>query len=873
MNASREFAMLPVALAVAAYFPVLAMAQTPAPPQPAASAPAAPAPQPEPAAAPAPAPAAPASAAPARTDAPANEAQTIVVTGTARREGLRKLDASFSITTADEEQIKQSGPASTADILKVVPGVFVETSGGQSGANMRVRGFPTPGDGPYSTFQLNGAPLYHLPTLSFFEHSQIFRLDDTIERLEVLRGGPSPVFGSGQPGITVNFIQKQGTAAPEGSLRLTGGTGNLRRVDGVYSGPLADKWSVMIGGFFRSSNGLRDTEFPADRGGQISGALTRKLDDGSLTLYARQMRDRNAFFTAIPVVGGADGSSVSSYPGFNALRDYFYGNELRNITLESGRATGRTLPGGAPEIERETVRRDLADGRGANVRTLGANLDTKVGDWVVNNKLSYTSGSVPTYALFSGANPQALGSYIDAQVTAANGSAAVVAAAGGVATTGSASFANGGAPITDLNTRVIVNGMWVVDKKLESLTNETRLSYELNKQNTLTLGLYLADYSSRDEWYLGQAQLMTVQRHARPINVQLDNGVSVSKNGYVPPPFSFNLNGSYSGTTTALYLANEWKATDQLRVDGGVRYEMQRVTGTIENVANGDLDADPLTLYNNNYSYFDGTSRQLVPGGTSKLNRTSFTAGANYNFTPTFSAFVRANKGYRMPDFDVLRGRGANEVKPPVESITQAEVGLKTVTPLYSAFLTLYQNRLTNSQTQQFTNAGNQVLRPNSKATGLEFEMSLRPLQGFEIAATGNLQDAKYNNFRTATDDFSGNTIERAPKVQFRLTPSYRVATPIGSLRLYGTLSHVGERFADQTNTLKLPKYQTVDAGAVLFLTNGLEFRVSGSNLTNKVGLTEGNFRVPGAAVGQDGVFLARPLFGRAFEVSVGAAF
>lgn len=99
------------------------------------------------------------------------ELEAVVVTGTARREGVRKLEAGFSITTATEEQIKQAAPTSTADILKTVPGVFVETSGGQAGANIRVRGFPTPGDGPYSTFQLNGAPLYHLPTLSFFEHS------------------------------------------------------------------------------------------------------------------------------------------------------------------------------------------------------------------------------------------------------------------------------------------------------------------------------------------------------------------------------------------------------------------------------------------------------------------------------------------------------------------------------------------------------------------------------------------------------------------------------------------------------------------------------------------------------------------------------
>ncbi len=791
------------------------------------------------------------------------ELEAVVVTGTARREGVRKLEAGFSITTASEEQIKQAAPTSTADILKTVPGIFVETSGGQAGANIRVRGFPTPGDGPYSTFQLNGAPLYHLPTLSFFEHSQLFRLDDTIDRMEVLRGGPSPIFGSGQPGVTVNFIQKDGRN-PEASLRVTTGTGSLKRVDGVYAGKLSDQWNVMVGGFWRQSQGVRDTQFPADDGGQASVVLSRKLDGGSLQLYARALHDRNAFFTAIPVVGSADGKSASSYPGFDASKDYFYGNELRSIVLETGRASGRTLPNGRPEILRSTVTKDLADGRGADVQTYGANLDTKLGDWTLTNKLSHTTGDTPTYALFSGANPQTLSSYIASQVSAANGDAAVVAAAGKAAVTGSATFTNGGGTVAG-STPVIVNGMWAVDKALRSTSNETRLSREIAPGNNLTVGLYLAGYSSRDVWSLGQAQLMTVQSHARLIDVQLDNGVKASRNGYVSPPFSFNLDANYSGNTHAFFVADEWQLSKELRVDLGARRETQRITGTIANVSNGDLDADPTTIYNNNLSYFNGTNTLI----DSKLSRSSFTGGANYAFSRDFSAFVRVNKGHRLPDFDVLRGRGANESRDSVEDITQYEIGLKTATKLYSAFLTAYANKLTNSQTQQFTNAGNVVLRPNSKATGLEFELALRPGYGFEIAATGNFQDAKYKDFQ----QFSGNRVERAPKFQARLTPSWQTQTGLGQLRAFATFSHVGERFADQTNTLKLPAYRTLDAGAVFAMDNGLEVRLTGTNLTNKVGLTEGNFRVPGQGVGQDGVFLARPLFGRAYELSVGFQF
>lgn len=807
----------------------------------------------------------------AAEDPAAKDVNQIIVTGTARREGLRKLEASFSITTADEEQIKQAAPSSTADLLKIVPGVFVETTGGQSGANMRVRGFPTPGDGPYSTFQLNGAPLFGQPTLSFFEHSQLFRLDDTIERVEVLRGGPSPIFGSGQPGITVNFIQKKGASdTAEGGLRLTTGTGNLRRIDGIFSAPLGDKWTAMVGGFYRSSSGIRDTEFPADRGGQFSALFTRKLDDGAFSVYARTLDDKNAFYTAIPVVGSADGKSVSSFPGFDALTDYYYGNELRHVTLEGGRATGRLRADGSPEIQRETVTRDFADGRGAKVHTFGATLDTKLGGWALSNKLGYTSGSVPTYALFSGANPQTLGSYIASQVTTANADARVRGAAGSAATGGTARFVNGGQAITDLNRQVVVNGMWIVDKDMQSFTNETRLSRDIGGGHNLTFGLYLADYSSHDRWMLGQAQLMTMEPHARPIDVTLDNGVRASGRGFVTPPFSFNLDGSYNGTNTAVYVADEWKVNSALTLDAGVRFEQQRMSGTIANVSSGDLDGDPLTLHDNNLSYYNGTTSQLAPGGVSRLRETSVTLGANYNFSRSFSVFGRVNQGHRLPDFDVLRGRGNADTTSPVEDIAQIEIGLKTATPLYTAFLTAYHNRLKNSQSQQFTNAGNTVERGGSEATGIEFEASLRPLRGLTLELVGNLQKAKFTDFGAQT----GNTVPRQPKVQFRFTPSYKLpGTEWGSMRVFSTVSYVGERFAANNNVLKLPSYKTLDAGLVAQLNNGIEVRFTGTNLTNEVGLTEGNFRAPGATADENGVFLARPLFGRAFELSVGFAF
>ena len=66
----------------------------------------------------------------------------------------------------------------------------------------------------------------------------MFRIDESIERAEVLQGGPGVVYSNGQLGATANFILRQGTADPHGDIWLTVGTDHGYRVDGFYGGPL-----------------------------------------------------------------------------------------------------------------------------------------------------------------------------------------------------------------------------------------------------------------------------------------------------------------------------------------------------------------------------------------------------------------------------------------------------------------------------------------------------------------------------------------------------------------------------------------------------------------------------------------------------------
>ncbi|USI99824.1 TonB-dependent receptor [Xanthomonas prunicola] len=760
---------------------------------------------------------------PAAGNQDATTLDAVIVSGTARFKGLAKRDASFSITTASPEQIQQAVPQSTADLLKIVPGVWAEPSGGGTGANIFVRGMPSEGDAPFVTIQLDGSPLFPPPTLSFLENSTLFRVDDTVERMEVLRGGSSPIFSNGQPGLTVNFIQKKGQDEPEGSVRLTDGNNALRRIDVFNSGPMGNGWYYSVGGFFRDTDGMRDPQFSADKGGQFSATLSKRWDRGELSLYARHTDDNNAFYTPIPLLSRNDGNDLSSFPGLNAQTGTLLGRDFRNVDLLVG-------PNG------QTLRRDLADGRGVNIDVFGGEWNWERSGWTVADRFNVMSGSAPTYALFTGDAPQRLGDFI-----------------AGYGSSGNASYTNGGGAV-DPNQQVLEAGWWSVDKRLNSFTNDLRLSRELFAGNTLTVGAYYARYSSADTWYLGNTMLLTAQNNARRIDVALDDGRQPTRQGFTSTAF-LNLRAKYNGENIAAFVADEWELSQRLRLDLGARYERQSVTGDVHDTATVDLDGNPATLYDNATSLALATTRRIDQDDEAL----SWTAGLNFTLDQNNSLFARVNSGVKFPGFDNLRD-GQNRV----QDVDQYELGLKSGTSAYDLYLTAFYNTFRNSPFQAFlANGQNFTAVGDSRARGLEVEGAIRPFGGFELAGTGVWLDAKYRNYR----EFTGNQVMRQPKRQFRITPSYYWMLPFGDLKVFATYSYIGERFADLANSQRLPSYDMVDIGANLHVGEHWEVTASGSNVTDTLGLTEGNVRVPGAATG--GVFMGRPIAGRQYQMSV----
>ena len=109
-------------------------------------------------------------------------------------------------------------PSSSADLLKIVPSVWAESGGGQAGPNIELAGYPGGSGAPYVTYAINGSPIYPSHNLSFLDDSSMFRLDDTVERAEMVLGGPGVLYSDGQMGLTANFILREGAEVEHGDL-------------------------------------------------------------------------------------------------------------------------------------------------------------------------------------------------------------------------------------------------------------------------------------------------------------------------------------------------------------------------------------------------------------------------------------------------------------------------------------------------------------------------------------------------------------------------------------------------------------------------------------------------------------------------------
>ncbi len=796
-------------------------------------------------------------AAAATSDTAGDKLNQVVVTGsTSLKRTVR--ESSVAVTVADREDLDRKAPRSMASALELIPGVMVEDSGGEASNNFSVRGLAGGGQA-FIQISEDGLPIFYGAGFA----DQMVRMELSIDRLEAVRGGTSGILTTNGAGATVNFLTFKAKDEAEGMLRVTGSDYGTKKVEARYGGPLGGGWYAGFGGYMRTSDGVRNTGFTTDKGGLLRAYIGRKFSDGEFNLNVKVIDDHNAFLLPTPFLNPSHPQAV---PGFD-------GNYGTMISLDNAIQAGHTSNGLRDN--------NATDGIHTKATAIGYAFDKQVMDNVTfRSKGRYTDfnnqfNAIFTYdnaSLVSAADRLDPGKNSDVAAMLARfkgASAALQGVASHVIYTG-ASLANVGG-----------NGL-VADSVSSSqlhakqvLMNDVSLTWSL-PNNSMTVGMLAIHQDSQDSSDGNMRFLGEVRNNPSRLDIVAINpagqvvGQLTSQGVLQYQPWGTGVSKQQLSSTN-LYLNDEFKFNDKLRLDAGVRVERSKVTNwnpngkeiTPEGALNPDgSDADNI-MVNNKLNVFDNYSVDAKKARTDS----SYTAGGNYLFNDYLAGYARYSQSYQE--------QGGEE--PTKISFT--EIGARYKQRGFSTGLTLFRTHFNNfNYSRQFPgDTLDTKVHGGINVTGVEYDMLWRPVKFAQVTATGVFQKAS-THFDSVTGpsaalvDLSsiGGKPERSPEVNATVTPS--LLLPDNKGEVFVSFHQVGKRYADGGNTIVLPAYHAFDLGARYQINDKLAFNVSVQNLTNTIGLTEGNPRSSFSELAGN-YFFARSILGRNMQASLTASF
>ena len=170
---------------------------------------------------------------------------------TATRSPLEIARSGSAISVIDSAQIEAYGARNIADALRLSPGVDVSEQGGAGGMSIvRVRG----SEAGQTLVLMDGLRIGDpSSTAGEFNFASIALTD--IDRIEILRGPQSALYGSDAMGGVVNIITRKGSRTPSRSVTIEGGSYGTIFTRAEMSGATdATSYAFAISGFH--SNGF-----------------------------------------------------------------------------------------------------------------------------------------------------------------------------------------------------------------------------------------------------------------------------------------------------------------------------------------------------------------------------------------------------------------------------------------------------------------------------------------------------------------------------------------------------------------------------------------------------------------------------------------
>jgi vitamin B12 transporter len=170
----------------------------------------------------------------------------VVVTSTQIAVPLSELPS--AITVIDREEIESRQITDVQQLLRTVPGLSVTQSGSRGGAT---NVFPRGGNSNFSLVLIGGVPVNDAG--GAYDFSDL--TTDNIERIEVIRGPQSALYGSNAIGAVIQIFTRRGRGPLQGDVSLTAGTFNTYEGHGTISGG-TERFGGSLGVGYVSTSGF-----------------------------------------------------------------------------------------------------------------------------------------------------------------------------------------------------------------------------------------------------------------------------------------------------------------------------------------------------------------------------------------------------------------------------------------------------------------------------------------------------------------------------------------------------------------------------------------------------------------------------------------
>ncbi|MGE5432221.1 MAG: TonB-dependent receptor plug domain-containing protein [Syntrophomonadaceae bacterium] len=200
---------------------------------------------------------------------------------TAHRTATPIVETASSITVIGEEEIKRSDKVSLPEILGNVPGLSVVRQGGPGGlSSVFMRG----ANPEQTLFLIDGVAVNDPSSLSNSYDMSNLPLDN-IERVEVLRGPQSTLYGSEAMAGVISIFTKKGSGKPKYSLSLEGGSYDTYKGNASLNGSLGF-FDYSLGysrydtkGFSSADERFGNTEKDGNLNNSLFSRIGMKLSD------------------------------------------------------------------------------------------------------------------------------------------------------------------------------------------------------------------------------------------------------------------------------------------------------------------------------------------------------------------------------------------------------------------------------------------------------------------------------------------------------------------------------------------------------------------------------------------------------------------